>query len=113
MLSLVRTALRRPYTMAIAALLIMLMGVLSVSRMIVDIFPSIDIPVVFVAWSYNGLSAEDMERRVRLVSEPSYSTTVNGVDHIDLLSIPGTVILKIYFQPGRDIRRALAQISAQ
>ena len=68
MISLVRIALRRPYTMAITALLIMLMGVLSVSRMIVDIFPTIDIPVVFVAWSYNGLSAEDMERRVVLVS---------------------------------------------
>ena len=113
MLSLVRTALRRPYTMAITALLIMLMGVLSVTRMIVDIFPTIDIPVVYVAWSYNGLSAEDMERRVVLVSERSYSTTVNGIDHIESLSIPGTGILKIYFQPGSDIGGAIAQISAQ
>jgi multidrug efflux pump subunit AcrB len=113
MIGLVRVALRRPYTMAIAALLIMLMGVLSVSRMIVDIFPTIDIPVVFVAWSYNGLSAEDMERRVVLVAERSYSTTVNGVDHIESLSIPGTGILKIYFQQGSDIGAAIAQISAQ
>jgi multidrug efflux pump subunit AcrB len=113
MIGLVRTALRRPYTMAIAALLVMLMGTLSVSRMIVDIFPTIDIPVVFVAWSYNGLSAEDMERRVVLVSERSYSTTVNGIDHIESLSIPGTGILKIYFQPGADIGGAIAQISAQ
>ena len=113
MIGLVRIALRRPYTMAIAALLIMLMGVLSVSRMIVDIFPTIDIPVVFVAWSYNGLSAEDMERRVVLVSERSYSTTVNGIDHIESLSIPGIGILKIYFQPGSDIGGAIAQISAQ
>lgn len=113
MISLVRIALRRPYTMAITALLIMLMGVLSVSRMIVDIFPTIDIPVVFVAWSYNGLSAEDMERRVVLVSERAYSTTVNGIDHIESLSIPGTGILKIYFQQGSDIGSAIAQISAQ
>ena len=113
MLGLVRTALRRPYTMAISALLIVLMAGLSVSRMTVDIFPSIDIPVVFVAWSYNGLSAEDMERRVVLVSERSYSTTVNGIDHIKSLSIPGTGILKIYFQPGSDIGGAIAQISAQ
>jgi hypothetical protein len=42
---------------------------------------AIDIPVVYVAWSYNGLSAEDMERRVVLVSERAYSTTVNGIDH--------------------------------
>ena len=68
MIGLVRLALRRPYTMAIAALLIMLMGVLSVTRMVVDIFPTIDIPVVFVVWNYNGLTAEDMERRVVLIT---------------------------------------------
>src|SRR2546430_12336283 len=113
MMNLVKLALRRPYTMAIAALLIVLMGLLSVTRMIVDIFPTIDIPVVYVAWSYNGLSAEDMERRVVLVSERAYSTTVNGIDHIESLSIPGQGILKIYFQQGADIGTAIAQISAQ
>ena len=78
-----RLALRRPYTAAIAALLIGLLGVLSLTRMIVDIFPVIDIPVkVLVAWNYPGLSAEDMERRVNLISERSYSTTVNGISRI-------------------------------
>ena len=113
MLSLVRLALRRPYTMAISAILIMLTGFISVSRMVVDIFPSIDIPVVYVAWSYNGLSAEDMERRVVLVSERAYSTTVNGIERIESLSIPGQGILKIFFQPGADIGAAIAQITAQ
>jgi multidrug efflux pump subunit AcrB len=113
MINLVKNALRRPYTMAIAAMLIMLMGFISVSRMIVDIFPTIDIPVVYVAWSFNGLNAEDMERRVVLVSERAYSTTVNGIDHIESLSIPGQGILKIYFQQGADIGSAIAQISAQ
>ncbi len=113
MINLVKLALRRPYTMAIAAMLIVLMGVLTVQRMVVDIFPTIDIPVVYVAWSFNGLNAEDMERRVVLVSERSYSTTVNGVDRIESLSIPGQGILKIYFQRGTDIGGAIAQISAQ
>src|SRR4051812_21917042 len=113
MINLVKTALRRPYTMAVAAMLIMLMGFTSVSRMVVDIFPNIDIPVVYVAWSFNGLNAEDMERRVVLVSERAYSTTVNGVDHIESLSIPGQGIIKIYFQQGTDIGGAIAQISAQ
>jgi multidrug efflux pump subunit AcrB len=113
MIGFVRLALRRPYTMAIAALLIVLMGALSAMRMLVDIFPTIDIPVVYVAWSYSGLSAEDMERRVVLVSERAYSTTVNGIDHIESLSIPGQGILKVYFQPGSDIGGAIAQISAQ
>jgi multidrug efflux pump subunit AcrB len=113
MINLVRVALRRPYTMAVAAMLIILMGAISVTRMIVDIFPTIDIPVVYVAWSYNGLNAEDMERRVVLVAERAYSTTVNGIDRIESLSIPGQGILKIYFQPGANIGGAIAQISAQ
>ncbi len=105
MINLVRIALRRPYTMAIAAMLIVLMGFISVTRMVVDIFPTIDIPVVYVAWSFNGLNAEDMERRVVLVSERAYSTTVNGIDHIESLSIPGQGILKIYLPAGRRHRR--------
>jgi multidrug efflux pump subunit AcrB len=113
MINLVKIALRRPYTMAIAAMLIVLMGFISVSRMVVDIFPNIDIPVVYVAWSFNGLNAEDMERRVVLVSERAYSTTVNGIDHIESLSIPGQGIIKIYFQQGTDIGGAIAQIAAQ
>jgi multidrug efflux pump subunit AcrB len=113
MINLVKIALRRPYTMAIAAMLIVLMGAISVARMVVDIFPNIDIPVVYVAWSFNGLNAEDMERRVVLVSERAYSTTVNGIDHIESLSIPGQGIIKIYFQQGTDIGGAIAQISAQ
>lgn len=113
MIGLVRLALRRPYTMAIAGLLILLMGFLSVQRMIVDIFPNIDIPVVYVAWNYPGLSAEDMERRVVLVSERAYSTTVNGIERIESLSIPGLGILKVYFTQGTDIGGAIAQINAQ
>ncbi len=113
MIGLVRLALRRPYTMAIAGLLIMLMGVLSARRMVVDIFPNIDIPVVYVAWNYPGLSAEDMERRVVLISERAYSTTVNGIERIESLSIPGLGILKVYFTQGTDIGGAIAQINAQ
>src|SRR5580658_10181217 len=83
MIGLVRLALRRPYTSAIAAMLILLMGALSITRMIVDIFPVIDIPVVLVVWNYNGLTTEDMERRVVFISERAYSTTVNGISRID------------------------------
>lgn len=112
MLSFVRLALRRPYTAAIAALLIALLGVLSVTRMIVDIFPVIDIPVVLVVWSYPGLSATDMERRVNLISERAYSTTVNGISRIESQAIPGVGILKVYFQPGTDVGASIAQVNA-
>ena len=112
MLSFIRLALRRPYTAAITAMLIALLGVLSVTRMIVDIFPVIDIPVVLVVWSYPGLSATDMERRVNLISERAYSTTVNGISRIESQAIPGTGILKIYFQPGSDVGASIAQVNA-
>ena len=112
MIGLVRLALRRPYTSAIAALLILLMGALSITRMIVDIFPIIDIPVVLVVWNYNGLTTEDMERRVVFISERAYSTTVNGISRIESQSIPSIGILKVYFQPGTDIGSSIAQITS-
>jgi len=112
MIGLVRLALRRPYTSAIAAMLTILLGALSVTRMIVDIFPVIDIPVVLVVWNYPGLTTEDMERRVVFISERAYSTTVNGISRIESQSIPGIGILKVYFQPGTDIGGAIAQISS-
>jgi multidrug efflux pump subunit AcrB len=108
----VRLALRRPYTVAVMCLLVLVMGLLSLSRMIVDIFPAINIPVVLVAWNYPGLSAEEMERRVVIISERAYSTTVNGISRIDSESIPGVGLLKIYFQPGTEIGAAIAQISS-
>ncbi|MBJ6724997.1 efflux RND transporter permease subunit [Geomesophilobacter sediminis] len=108
----VRLALRRPYTVAVMALLILVLGALSLSRMLVDIFPVIDIPVVAVAWNYPGLSPEDMERRVVLISERAYSTTVNGIARIESQSIPGVGLLKIYFQPGTEIGAAISQIAS-
>jgi len=108
----VRLALRRPYTVAVMCLLILVMGILSMTRMVVDIFPAIDIPVVAVIWSYPGLPAQDMERRVVLISERAYSTTVNGIERIESQSIPGIGMLKIYFQPGADIGAAIAQITS-
>ena len=112
MLGMVRLGLRRPYTSAIAALLILLMGGMAVTRMIVDIFPTIDIPVVMVVWNYPGLTTEDMERRVVFITERAYSTTVNGIQRIESQSIPGTGLLKVYFQPGTDIGGAIAQITS-
>jgi multidrug efflux pump subunit AcrB len=109
---LVRLALRRPYTIAVSCLLIMILGVLSLARMTVDIFPVIDIPVVVVVWNYPGLSAQDMERRVVLISERAYSTTVNGISRIESQSISGIGLLRVYFQPGTDIGAAIAQISS-
>ena len=112
MMGLVRLALRRPYTSAIIAFVIMLSGAMAMTRMIVDIFPIIDIPVVLVAWNYSGLPTEDMERRVVLVAERSYSQSVDGITKIESQSLAGTGIIKIYFAPGASLGGALAQINA-
>jgi len=108
----VRLALRRPLSVAVMSLLMLVLGVLSFGLMNVDIFPSIDLPVVMVVWNYPGLSAFDVERRMVFISERAYSTTVNGIEHIESESINGIGLLKVYFQPGSDIGGAIAQINA-
>ena len=108
----VRLALKRPYTVAVMALLIIIMGVLSIKNMLVDIFPTIDIPVVIVVWNYPGLSADDIEKRVVFLDERAISSTVGGVQRIESNSIPGIGLLKVYFQPGSDIGAAIAQMTA-
>jgi multidrug efflux pump subunit AcrB len=112
MMALVRLALRRPLSVAVMALLMLVMGVLSFTLMNVDIFPAINLPVVMVVWSYPGLNAVDMERRLVIISERAYSTTVDGIEHIESESILGIGVLKVYFQPGTDIGAAIAQIDS-
>jgi multidrug efflux pump subunit AcrB len=112
MMWLVRLALRRPLSVAVMALLMLVLGSLSFALMNVDIFPAIDLPVVMVVWNYPGLSAIDMERRMVLISERAYSTTVDGIEHIESESLTGIGLLKVYFQPGSDIASAIAQINA-
>src|SRR5271170_1603535 len=112
MMWIVRLALRRPYTIAVMALLILIMGILSIRAMLVDIFPVIDIPVVLVVWNYPGLSADDIEKRVVFLDERAISTTVSGVSKIESSSIPGLGILRVYFEPGADIGAAIAQMTA-
>lgn len=112
MMWLVRLALRRPLSVAVMALLMLVLGALSFYEMNIDIFPSIDLPVVMVVWSYPGLSAIDVERRMVLISERAYSTTVDGIEHIESQSINGLGLLKVYFHPGSDLGAAIAQINA-
>src|SRR5580704_2825461 len=112
MMALVRLALRRPLSVAVMALLMLVMGVLSFTLMNVDIFPAINLPVVMVVWSYPGLNAVDMERRLTIISERAFSTTVDGIEHMESQSILGIGMIKVYFQPGTDIGAAIAQINA-
>src|SRR5258707_5128665 len=109
----VRLALRRPYTFVVLALLIAVLGVVSIVSMPVDIFPAINIPVVTVIWSYSGLSPTEMQNRIVTVSERAFTTTVNGIEHIESVSIRGVAITRLYFHPTVPIEAAIAQVNAQ
>jgi multidrug efflux pump subunit AcrB len=112
MAGIVKLALRRPYTFIVMALLIMIFGVTSALRTPTDIFPSINIPVVSVVFSYTGLSPDDMAGRVVTYYERGLTTSVNDIEHIESQSIPNYGIVKIFFQPTVNINAALAQVSA-
>ncbi|THD61337.1 efflux RND transporter permease subunit [Phenylobacterium sp.] len=112
MLAIVRLALRRPYTFVVLAILILLLGPLAALKTPTDIFPEIRIPVIAAVWTYNGLSPDDMSGRVIYYYERTLSSSVNDIEHIESTSLPGVGIVKIYFQPGVDIRTATAQVAA-
>ena len=110
--SLVKIALERPLTFIVMALLIMIFGPMAASRMAVDIFPNIGVPVIGVAFNYAGLSPTEMSNRIMAPFERILSTTVNDVEHTESTSMYGMGIIKIFFQPTVDIRTATAQVSA-
>src|SRR6201991_1170526 len=108
----VKVALSRPYTFIVLALLILILSPIVISRTPTDIFPSINIPVVAVAWTYTGLNPEEMEGRVTTVYERALTTTVDNIEHIESTTVNGTAIVKIFLQPSASVDRANAQISA-
>ncbi len=112
MLAIVRIALSRPYTFIVAALLILLIGTLAALRMPVDIFPSINIPIIGVAWQYQGLPPDDMAGRIITPFERALTTTVNDIEHIEANSYTTFGIVKIFFHPTANIATANAQVTA-
>jgi multidrug efflux pump subunit AcrB len=109
---LVRVALRRPYTFVIVALLILISGLTSIATTPTDILPEINIPIVSVIWTYNGLDADNMSKRIVGICERAMSTTVNNIQHIESQSYSGVGVIKIYFQPSVQIDLAIAQVTA-
>ena len=108
----VRLALQRPYTFVVLAICLLLAGPLAILRTPTDIFPSIDIPVVSVVWTYNGLSAEDMAQRIVTGYERSLTNSVDDIEHIESQTLAGVAVIKVFFHPGADINRAIAQTSS-
>src|ERR1700723_3087390 len=108
----VRLALRRPYTFPVFALLLLILGPLSILNTPVDIFPNINIPVVSIVWQYSGLSAPDMANRIITLTERTLTTTVDNIEHIESQSLDGVGVVKVYFQPKVTVATAIAQITA-
>src|SRR5580698_4416633 len=99
----VRLALRRTYTFVVVAMLIAVLGAVSIYRMSTDIFPDIDIPVVSIVWQYTGMPADEIEQRIILVNERVLTTSVNDIEHIARQSLFGVGTIRIYFYPHAKI----------
>ena len=108
----VELALRRPYTFIVAALLVLIIGPLTIQRMPTDIFPNIDIPVLSVVWSFNGFAADDMTRRITSPYERALTSDVDNIEHVESQSMNGVAVVKVFFHAGADINRAMAEASA-
>jgi CzcA family heavy metal efflux pump len=108
----VRYALLRPYTFIVAAIMITLLGVFTILRTPVDIFPAIRIPIVAVVWGYGGLPPQEMADRVVAQSERVASTVVNDIEHVESTSLNGIAVVKYFFQPLVDQDLAVAQITS-
>ena len=108
----VRLALRRTYTFVVVALLIAVLGAVSIYRMSTDIFPEVDIPVVSVVWQYTGMPADDVEKRIVLLNERVLTASVSNIEHIESQSLDGVGVIRIYFQPGAKVAEAEAQVTA-
>jgi multidrug efflux pump subunit AcrB len=105
-----RFSIKNPYFIIVAALLIMAIGLVSVFRMPVDLFPSINIPEVVVATFYSGMPPEEVETEITGIFE-RFFTLGAGIDHTESRSLPGVSIIKIYFQPGTDPDADVTEIS--
>jgi multidrug efflux pump subunit AcrB len=108
----VELALRRPYTFIVVALLVLIIGPLAILRTPTDIFPNIDIPVLSIVWSFNGFSADDMTHRITSPFERALTSDVDNIEHVESQTMNGVAVVKVFFHPGADINRALAEASA-
>src|SRR5450755_3172944 len=103
-------AIRNPYFIVVICLMIAVVGISSIVRMPVDMFPSMNIPVVVVATFYSGMPPEQIETDITLPFE-RFFTLGSGIEHIESRSLTGVSVIKVYFQPGSDPNAAVTTIS--
>src|SRR5271154_5007711 len=111
-MSVVETALKRPYTVVAVIILVSLMGIGAALRMPVDIFPEINIPVVAVVWTYAGMSAQDIQNRILTLHERQLASLVDDISRIEAVSYEGVGVEKVYLHEGADVTRAVSQLAS-
>jgi multidrug efflux pump subunit AcrB len=111
-MNLVQFALTRPYTVAAALGLICILGMGAALRVPVDIFPEINIPVVSVVWTYNGMGAPDIQNRILSFHERQMASLVDDIERIEATSYEGVGVEKIYLHEGADVSRAVSQVAS-
>src|SRR4030081_1762862 len=109
----VKLALSRPYTFIVLALVLILISPVILLRTPVDIFPSINIPVISVIWSYAGLAPSEMETRIVSIFERSLTTSVNNIEHIESQSLNGVAVVKVFLQPTANVDGAISEVIAE
>lgn len=108
----VRFSLRMPYTVVALTILVSLLGARSALQMPTDIFPDINIPVVSVVWSYNGMSPEEMQNRILALHERQLASLVDDIERIEANSYDGVGVIRVYLREGADVSRAVSQLSS-
>jgi HAE1 family hydrophobic/amphiphilic exporter-1 len=103
-------AVRHPYLLLVVCLFVCVLGLTSVARMPVDMFPPINIPVVLVATFYSGMPPQQIEADITDTFE-RFFTLASGIDHMESRSMTGVSLIKVYFQPGTDANADVTQIS--
>src|ERR1051325_6980452 len=100
-----RFAIRTPYFIVVVCLIIAIVGGVSLTRMPVDMFPAINIPVVVVATFYSGMPPEQIESNITYHME-RFLTLGSGIEHMESRSLTGVSVIKVYFQPGTNPDRS-------
>jgi len=108
----VRVALNRPYTFIVVSVLILILSGVAIVQTPVDIFPSIDIPVIGIVLSYTGLSPQDMQDRLASVMQRNMTNTVEDVDHYESQSYHGISVVKVFLQPKANLYGDIAEVSS-
>jgi multidrug efflux pump subunit AcrB len=102
-------AIRYPYLISVICVIVCVLGISTLTRMPVDLFPPINIPVVVVATFYSGMPPEEIESAITAHYE-RFFTLASGIDHMESRSLPGVSLIKIYFQPGSNPDAAVSTI---